>query len=308
MRIAFTSCLDAIDAPQQPVWAALAAERPEVLLLLGDTIYMDYGPSLGWPKAYSLKKFAREMHRRYAAQWAVPGWRAALQQIKVRAAIWDDHDYAWELSHGAGEGSWRVPDDKHRISRALFRQFSDCLNTLPTQYPACPPLATLLQEPLAGIRHAFVHRGVQFLMVDGRSHREPKPNNWQDLQRASQIGQDQRNWLMQQHQAHGGVSVLASGSTLTRSGDSWDDWSDCDWLREVWAPRQLLVLSGDIHDNRYIRHTTASGALHECTSSGAARPGWGGVVGHFGVVELQGATASARWFGPKAVAPQTFTL
>ena len=60
MKIAFTSCIDAIDDPVQPVWERVRALAPDVLVLLGETMYMDYGIALlgsnrpvGWPRSTS---------------------------------------------------------------------------------------------------------------------------------------------------------------------------------------------------------------------------------------------------------------
>ena len=43
MKLAFTSCMDAVRVPDQPIWDQIRAEQPDVLLLLGDQIYMDWG-------------------------------------------------------------------------------------------------------------------------------------------------------------------------------------------------------------------------------------------------------------------------
>ena len=76
-KIVFTSCMDAERVPTQPVWDRIKdEERPDVLMLLGDQIYMDWGDLGGseWRKLIQRKlekgllAFATEMHRRYALQ------------------------------------------------------------------------------------------------------------------------------------------------------------------------------------------------------------------------------------------------
>ena len=47
MKIAFTSCIDAEDDPRQEVWNRIHALQPDVLLLLGDSVYMDFGVKAG---------------------------------------------------------------------------------------------------------------------------------------------------------------------------------------------------------------------------------------------------------------------
>ena len=75
MKIAFTSCIDAIDDPSQAVWGRIRKLAPDVLVLLGDTMYMDYGIALlasdrpvGWPRKLADETFATTMHDRYKLQ------------------------------------------------------------------------------------------------------------------------------------------------------------------------------------------------------------------------------------------------
>ena len=42
MKIAAASCAKVQSLPDQPAWAEIQAERPDVLLLLGDNIYLDH--------------------------------------------------------------------------------------------------------------------------------------------------------------------------------------------------------------------------------------------------------------------------
>ena len=44
--LVFTSCMDAERAPIQPIWTQIRQREPDVLMLLGDQIYMDWGLSL----------------------------------------------------------------------------------------------------------------------------------------------------------------------------------------------------------------------------------------------------------------------
>ena len=75
MKIAFTSCCDALVDSEQIVWDRVRDQAPEALLLLGDTIYMDYFPHLGRPRKLSNQEFATEMYNRYKAQWRVESFR-----------------------------------------------------------------------------------------------------------------------------------------------------------------------------------------------------------------------------------------
>lgn len=115
MKMVFTSCMNAEQDSLQEVWNQIAEEVPDVLMLLGDQIYMDWGdlgaskwlrklrPELAAGQMGGLKSFAADMHQRYAAQWAVPAFRALLAAFTGRGpdrllVIWDDHDFAWNNS------------------------------------------------------------------------------------------------------------------------------------------------------------------------------------------------------------------
>jgi len=88
MKVAFTSCFDVLDDPSQEVWLRVADEQPDVLLLLGDSVYMDFGPPfpgfshpLGKPQGWSPERFAKEMYDRYAAQSRVQSFRRLVESV-----------------------------------------------------------------------------------------------------------------------------------------------------------------------------------------------------------------------------------
>jgi alkaline phosphatase D len=112
MKIVFTSCMDASRLPSQPVWTHVQSLNPDVLMLLGDQIYMDWfdlGTS-NWRRAIDsntsgeLADFAQAMHARYQQQAAVPEFQGLLQNMaagsKQVVVTWDDHDFAWNDSLG----------------------------------------------------------------------------------------------------------------------------------------------------------------------------------------------------------------
>src|SRR5262245_29761877 len=118
LTIAFTSCMDADQRPQQRAWSLIAGQQPDMLLLLGDQIYMDWGLSLArvpkWKRAIeqggaaALDEFTAEMHRRYKAQWEVDSFQALIRSLSSDPArrrvfvTWDEHDFAWNNAYGVG--------------------------------------------------------------------------------------------------------------------------------------------------------------------------------------------------------------
>lgn len=293
MRIAFASCFDAISSPEQPVWNRLREFKPKVLLLLGDSMYMDFFPHLLQSTKWPLQQFADEMYGRYAALWRVQGFRELLSEVERVGVIWDDHDYAWNNSHGAGAADkTHVPSEQRRISRALFSDYRTALGRPQDPYPLQPPLATLLDGPDTDIKEHFDHGGVRFILLDGRTYRtEPSTDGHVgDLH-----GAYQREWIKGLVQGTPGICVAASGSTLTHSRESWDNFLDYQWLMEQRLPR-LLVLSGDIHSNKPRKHELNGYTLYEATSSGVARRGLGGASGNFGLLDLNGTEARLQWY------------
>lgn len=284
MKIAFTSCIDAIDDPRQPVWGAVKKLAPDVLVLLGDTMYMDYGIALlgsdrpvGSPRKLADDVFASTMHARYQQQWAVKSFRDLLASGPQLAMVWDDHDFAWNNARGLGtEKHFAVSSEKRLIAQGLFRQFRDaCAQADGSSYPAMPPIGVLLGAAEQGIERTFDRDGVRFVMLDGRSYRED-PNIGPDAQ---MFGLAQREWLRQLIGEWDGLVVICSGSVMTGSEESWDKYLDYAWLLGLSTGR-VIVLSGDIHKNALpVRH---SRFVVEVTSSGAARPGLGGGFSHVG--------------------------
>lgn len=289
-KIAFASCFDAEDHPSQEVWDRIREKNPQVLLLLGDSVYMDYGwpishRRLGWPRKVSNQQFADVLYQRYCKQWGVNSFQEFIcSKIKI-GMTWDDHDFAWNNSRGAGtKKKYAVSRDKRLISRGLFLQFKQviCAGIAGAPYPPMPSLTELLATEDAGIQESFDVDEVRFIMLDGRTFRED-PN---DVPDAEMHGRQQLEWLQNRLKNWPGPKVLGAGSVLTESKESWDRYMDYHWLLEQQVDK-IVVLTGDIHKNvPPIQHRKKT-PLYEITSSGAAEPGpFGGNSGNFGLLTL----------------------
>jgi len=301
VRVAFASCFDALGSPQQPVWDRIRHLEPDVLLLLGDSIYMDFFPHLYQSRDWPPEQFADEMYQRYTAQWRVPGFRELLQSVKHVGVVWDDHDFAWNQSHGAGQADKQHVDaDRRRISRGLFELFRKSLRSPTQPYAGQPKLEVLLHSTDDGIQEYFDADGVRFIMLDGRTFRTVA-----SAEPLGELhGQEQLMWLKTLVQGAPGICLVASGSTLARSKESWDNYSDYEWFMQQRFPK-MLMLSGDIHGNKVRRHKLNSYVLNEATSSGVARSGLGGEHGNFGVLDLNGTQAHLRLFADGDESPET---
>lgn len=243
MKIAFTSCCDPWNDPIQAAWPHLAAKSPDILILLGDNMYMDYGMGknpygLYDPRKFDDIDFAKVMHGNYAKQWAVPSFHTAISQIPKIYAIWDDHDFAWNNSRGVGtdndaEEKEFVSKNKRDISKTLFEQFCSALTTKPSsnQYPGNPYLTGIPEHlknlPDTGIEQtiSIVEINAKLHLLDGRSFR-PKPDKTISL-----LGAVQQNILNGKitESALDTIHLIASGTTLK----DWKSFSDRKWLKNI---------------------------------------------------------------------------
>ena len=92
MKIAFTSCMAFTVFAQQPVWDQIAAQRPDRLLLLGDSVYIDAPPypiGMTHPKQMAPVEFLQHVLHRWRTQLDQPQFRALVSAVPTDA-IWDE--------------------------------------------------------------------------------------------------------------------------------------------------------------------------------------------------------------------------
>lgn len=103
MKVAVASCCKLQSTNPQPVWKTIQQEKPDVLLLIGDNIYLDHDHH-GDPVA-----LAQELASKYMAQLAEPSFKALLADMKARGcnvlAIYDDHDFLGNNRYGGDNQS-----------------------------------------------------------------------------------------------------------------------------------------------------------------------------------------------------------
>jgi hypothetical protein len=287
IKIAYTSCMDATRVPSQPVWTEIEKQRPDVLLILGDQIYMDWrdlGRSnwlrqimqAGAERSEVLQDFVSAMHARYAAQWHVREFRDLIRSMpdygtgRQIYVTWDDHDFAWNNALGAAPTDHKrhVPPEVKAISRALFEQFRNHLRgTATDDYPAAP--AAFPSEPGAtGIEQLDIRlRGsdgseVPLAMLDIRWYRTQRPLD-KDFPTGtpSILGNGQWSLLQTKLAAGEGLLLVACGSPLMHTyrlgHQSWHapaneggSYPEAQQLLQV-ADRPILLIAGDIHRNAW---------------------------------------------------------
>lgn len=265
MKIAFTSCADTVNDPVQAGWLELIQHAAsEHLVLLGDSIYMDYGlgnhqPN-GSPYGEPLDKFSRQMYAAYKAQWEVANFQAAIKVPFVHA-IWDDHDFAWNNSRGGGTptGKDYVAPEYRRLSRLHFETFRKALTQKLAAYPPNPSPTGVVSEDGGTIAQTLVLAPeVALHLLDTRSFREEEGFT-------SHLGAAQRAQLQAALLPEPGINIIAASSTVK----AWKKYrTDYDWLGNICNSSRILVLSGDIHEPDF----RTRGRLHEVTASAMAQP------------------------------------
>jgi alkaline phosphatase D len=319
MKIAFTSCANVQSYPTQPGWRAIQAHAPDMLLLLGDQIYMDFGwcplgGDLYAPAKMSPTDFGKRMYQRYANQFNEPNWRALREALPdmVIAATWDDHDFAWNNACGGRPGEQEkdrrkhhVPDTQRWLAKLLFRQYLDAVRRRLADYPAPPAdFDNLPSAPVPdaeGVQESFdvAGHGLRVVLLDTRYHRDCETHPDPRMVDAAQM-----SWLAEQLAGGQDFTLVCSGTTLS-DGTCWfkqypESYAD---LIRACGGHKVLVLSGDIHENAFRIYPLGGSVppLYEAIASGLAvkgfKPfGWWGYQENYGLLEVGADTVQVRLF------------
>ncbi|HSI58725.1 MAG TPA: alkaline phosphatase D family protein [Ideonella sp.] len=246
MKLIAASCTKHQDIAPQTVWADIQAERPDVLLLHGDNVYLQHNqhddPLL----------LAAELRSLYAQQFAEPAFAALLADLRARggqlAAIYDDHDFLGDNRCG-GDVS---PALREAARGEFIRAFGPPLRAGSEVYRVLP----------LGL--------VDLVVLDGRFHRSSLATSRDD--RDAMLGSLQWRWLENTLAASiAPYLVLASATTLHDYGS--ESWEHCpaafSRLTGLLKGRPgALVIAGDVHRNAAYDD---SGVIEIVTSAVARR-------------------------------------
>jgi phosphodiesterase/alkaline phosphatase D-like protein len=149
IRIVFASCCDYRKKIGSTVWDHILRHEPDVLLLLGDNVYL---PARYKPK--NPAELRRQLKIQYDRLLSDPHFTALVAHMRAGertiAAIWDDHDFL-----GGEKYARDFPDEYRDAAKA---QFFESLG-----FAARPP----------NIYRSFELGDVKFVLLDCRSWREP---------------------------------------------------------------------------------------------------------------------------------------
>ena len=230
-KIAFGSCAD--QNKPCPIWGTIADAKPELLILLGDTIYADL--EAGKLKPATPAKIVKA----YGELAKLPDWQR-LRKTTPMLAMWDDHDYG----HNDAGGEW-----EHKV--AAQKAFHDFFET-----PADSPRRTQ-----KGVYHADIFgpvgKRVQVILLDTRYFRsllkkadKPLPGTRivpyipiEDAT-ATMLGDVQWKWLEEQLKKPAEVRLIGSGIQVVNDDHPFEKWGNLPKER-----RKLLDLIGSTNAN-----------------------------------------------------------
>jgi alkaline phosphatase D len=240
-RIVFGSCADIDDATAE-TWRAIRARTPDALVLIGDTPYIDTTDLAT----------QRTRYRAFAAQ---PDFAALAARTPVHCT-WDDHDIGANDTDGNLKG-------KENARRAFveYRGTGRC------------------GHEDQGVYSSFRHGPVEVFVLDTRWFARTEPSR-DDAALPSLLGETQWRWLEEGlAESTAPVKVIASSMVFhdLASPTKKDHWGayphEFERLARFIGARRIdgvVLVSGDIHRSRVVRHATAALAgydLHEFTTS-----------------------------------------
>jgi alkaline phosphatase D len=236
VRIATGSCAyfnePRFDRPGNPygggyeIFDSIAAESPDLMLWLGDNIYLN-------EVDYSSREGINRRYRYCRAQPSLRKLLAACPQV----AIWDDHDFGPDDSDASYPGAgW---------SLEMFKRY--------WPLPYAPPADGLYGKILQG--------DVDIFMLDDRSYRYP--DHWPEGPEKAMYGAKQVQWLKAALTfSRAPFKIVAGGSQFLNkvSGVRRESWARYPaeqgdflrWLEERKIPGVFLI-SGDRHFAQMLR-------------------------------------------------------
>lgn len=217
------------------MWSTIGNENPDLLLLLGDNVYIDN------PTHPEIQRYC--YYRRHSR----PEFRRLVCTTPVYA-IWDDHDF------GVNDCWYGSDPDQPAWKRDVLRVFQ--------QNWVNPSYGGGAETP--GVWFAFDREPIRVIMTDGRYYR----SNPEETPR-TMLGDAQKSWLLETlRKPAQPFTFIVSGvpwtpGTKGESPDTWDGYPE--EREEIFqaleaAPLEnVLLLSADRHRSDILRIERPSG-------------------------------------------------
>ena len=243
LRLAVGSCANEKPGEANPAWKVLRAAKPDALLLLGDTPYID-------------STELEVQRRRYREFYSNPDL-AALMQVTPTWATWDDHDFAADGADGTAKG-------KENARRAFVEYHALCS----------------YGERDQGIYTRFQLGAADVFVLDTRWFSGTEPS-FADAAKTTLLGKQQWEWLTRGlRESKAPFKLLACGMVWNGAvrPNKPDDWMAYPHERQAlfeFVAREkiagVVLVSGDIHRSRVYafppEDTSVPYPLHELVTS-----------------------------------------
>lgn len=256
-RIAVGSCNH--QSASQHMWAQIAAQNPQLFLMIGDNVYGDNG----WDGDAGLAS----LRSAYALQASHPEFAGFRAKVPMQA-VWDDHDFG--LNDAGASFPFR------RWSETLFETFwgsSETVKARPGVY----------QSTITGPEG----KRVQVILLDTRFFRSDlKRMAWSkdrpplgvylpdDSAAKTVLGAEQWAWLKAELAKPADLRILVSSTQVITDAHQFEGWTNFPGERaklyDVLASREasgLVMLSGDRHAAGVYKAEHKGETFWELTSS-----------------------------------------
>jgi alkaline phosphatase D len=256
-RIAFGSC-NHQNAPQH-MWAQIAAQNPQLFLMIGDNVYGDNG----WDADAGLES----LRSAYALQASHPEF-AQFRAKYPMMATWDDHDYG--LNDAGGNFPMR------RWGEELFETFWGSSAEVRGR-------DGIYDSTITGPEG----KRVQVILLDTRFFRSDlKRAPWskerpplggyvpQEDLNATVLGEAQWDWLGSELAKPADLRIVVSSTQVITTAHQFEGWTNFPFERarllDLLAGREasgLVLLSGDRHAAGIYKTDVGGETIWELTSS-----------------------------------------
>jgi alkaline phosphatase D len=256
-RIAVGSCNH--QNASQHMWAQIAAQNPQLFLLIGDNIYGD----AGWDADAGLES----LRSAYALQASHPEFAAFRAKVPM-LVTWDDHDFG--LNDAGGSFPFR------RWSERLFETFwgsSDTVKSRPGVYESriTGPVGARVQVILLDTRYFRS----DLARAPWSRDRAPLGSYVPDANPDKTIlGAEQWAWLAQELAKPAEMRILVSSTQVLTTAHQFEGWTNFPAERtrllDLLGKRSasgLVILTGDRHAAGVYKAEHKGETFWELTSS-----------------------------------------
>ncbi len=293
LRFATGSCISdemRYEAARQGVVRKMLERKPELIVLMGDQVYVDAFDYIERGKVSEYDIWARN----FRAFQTNPLFRS--RDLVPTIVTWDDHDT------GVDNGNRHTPTIGE-ARKAFFALFGS------PDVPGFSSNAMQEDQGVLGVYRIVSLRGQHFVLLDNRSFRaEPERENQKSAaaRRFDHLGSVQEMWLLDQLKNYVGFFWLVSG----------DMWGSEPVMKEhgpkkaiaegFWAdhPTQYRAVMDAIHGSG-VAYALISGDIHftQLVSHG---PEWMGTPRHapFPTIEITASPLASILFQPKEGQPE----